>query len=103
MWDLVALALGIGIGIAGLAAYVKTNLEARRDAREYKSRLEELETIIREGQRIDPSVLIKKQKNLIDSAEHEIWICGINALGVFHESFEDRTRQWRWLGSNLRS
>ena len=39
MWDLVTLALGMGIGIAGLAAYVKTNLEARRDAREYKSRL----------------------------------------------------------------
>lgn len=88
MWELVALAVGIGFGIASLAAYVKTNLEARRDAREYKSRLEELETIIREGQRIDPSVLIKKQKKLIDSAEHEIWICGINALGVFHESFE---------------
>lgn len=101
MWDLVALALGIGIGVAGLAAYVKTNLEARRDAREYKSRLEELETIIREGQRIDPSVLIKKQKNLIASAEHDIWICGINALGVFHESFEDII-SFMASGGNLR-
>ena len=88
MWDLVALALGIGIGVAGLAAYVKTHLEARRDAREYKSRLEELETIIREGQRIDPSVLIKKQKNLIASAEHDIWICGINALLLRHRLSE---------------
>ena len=26
MWELMALALGIGIGIAGLAAYVKTDV-----------------------------------------------------------------------------
>lgn len=89
MWDLIAFAAGIGFGLMGLTAYIKTNLEARRDAKDYRHRIEELERIARSGQRIDPRVLIKEEKSLIDSAEHRIWILGINALGVFHESFEN--------------
>lgn len=89
MWDLIALAAGLGFGLMGLAAYIKTNLEARRDTKKYQIRIEELERIARSGQRIDPRILIKEEKDLIDSAKHEIWILGINALGVFHESFEN--------------
>lgn len=89
MWDLIAMAAGIGFGLMGLAAYVKTNLEARKDVKDYQNKMEKLERIVRSGQRIDPRVLIKEEKGLIDSAKHEIWILGINALGVFHESFEN--------------
>lgn len=89
MWDLIAFAAGIGFGLMGLAAYIKTNFEARKDAKDYKNKIRELEEIISEGQRIDPRVLIQKEKDLIDSAKYEIWILGINALGVFHESFEN--------------
>jgi hypothetical protein len=89
MWDLIAFAAGIGFGLMGLAAYIKTNFEARKDAKDYKNEIRKLQEIISEGQRIDPSVLIQKEKDLIDSAKYEIWILGINALGVFHESFEN--------------
>lgn len=89
MWNLIAFAAGIGFGLMGIAAYVKTNLEARKDARNYLNRILELEETVRKGQRIDPRVLIEKEKDLIESAKDEIRILGINALGVFHESFEN--------------
>lgn len=44
------------------------------------------------GQIIDPRILIKREKDLINSASEDIWILGINALGVFHESFEEIIR-----------
>ncbi|MBW2039837.1 MAG: hypothetical protein JRI46_09610 [Deltaproteobacteria bacterium] len=82
MWDLIAMAAGIGFGLMGISAYIKTNLEARK-------REKELQNLIGKGQMIDPRILIQKEKDLIDSAKEEIWILGINALGVFHESFEN--------------
>ncbi len=45
-----------------------------------------------EGQIIDPRLLINREKDLINSASEDIWILGINALGVFHESFEEIIR-----------
>lgn len=53
----------------GLTAYIKTNLEARQDAKDYKNKIEKSEKIVREGQRIDLRVLIQEEKNLIDSAK----------------------------------
>jgi len=44
------------------------------------------------GQIIDPRLLIKREKDLINSSSEDTWIIGINALGVFHESFEDIIR-----------
>lgn len=89
MGNEIALALGIGIGVFGLAAYVKMNLEARRDAKDYETRIRELEQMIVKGLTIDPTLLIREEKELIDNAKYEIWMLGINGLGVFHESFEN--------------
>ena len=55
MWDLIASAAGMGFGIMGLAAYIKTNLEAKQDAKDYKNEIKKLEVIVKEGQKIDLS------------------------------------------------
>ena len=88
MWGWIAFAAGIGFGIMGLAAYIKTNLEGRKREKELQNKIEEL----MKGQIIDPRLLIKREKDLINSASTDICILGINALGVFHESFEDIIR-----------
>ena len=85
MWGWIGFAAGIGFGIMGLAAYVKTNLEGRKRETELQNKIEEF----MKGQIIDPRLLIKREKDLISSASEDIWILGINALGVFHESFEE--------------
>ena len=82
-------AAGLGFGIMGIAAYVKTNLEARQDMKNYEKNIAELRETISKGLKIEPRILIEKVKDLIDRAKDEIWILGINALGVFHESFEN--------------
>ena len=89
MWDLIITAAGIGFGIMGLAAYLKTNFEGRQREKDLKNKIEELEGFIKQGQMIDPRLLIQKEKDLINSARDEILMLGINGLGVFHESFED--------------
>ena len=88
MWEWIAFAAGIGFGIMGLAAYIKTNLEGKQREKELQYRIGEL----MKGQIIDPRLLIKREKDLINSSNEDIWILGINALGVFHESFEDIIR-----------
>lgn len=88
MWKLIAMAAGIGFGLMGIAAYIKTNLEGRKQEKELQNKIEELV----KGQIIDPRLLIKREKDLINSASEDIWILGINALGVFHESFEEIIR-----------
>lgn len=85
MWELIAMAAGTGFGLMGLAAYIKTNIEGRKQEKELQNKIEEL----MKGQIIDPRILIKREKDLINSASEDIWILGINALGVFHESFEE--------------
>ena len=64
MLEWIGLAAGIGFGIMGLGAYIKTNLESRQREQEYQKRIEQLqrsieqfEEIFRRGQRI------KKTKN----------------------------------------
>jgi len=96
MLEWIGLAAGIGFGIMGLGAYIKTNLEGRQREQEYQKRIEQLqrsieqfEEIFRRGQRIKNEELILKQKKLIQTAKKGAWILGINALGVFHEQRED--------------
>ena len=96
MLEWIGLAAGIGFGIMGLGAYIKTNLEGRQREQEYQKRIEQLqrsieqfEEIFRRGQRIKNEELILKQKKLIQTAKKGTWILGINALGVFHEQRED--------------
>ncbi|MCZ6626298.1 MAG: hypothetical protein O7B35_19015 [Deltaproteobacteria bacterium] len=93
MYELVALSVGIGVGVMGIAAYVKTNLESRHDLRILGEKLEkkeeEVARILKYGTEIDSRLLITKEKDLIDGAHKDLWILGINALGVFHESFEN--------------
>jgi len=76
MLELIALAAGIGFGIMGLAAYIKTNHEGRQREREYQQRIEQLEDIIRRGQRIEFEKLISEQKKFIRSAKKGVWILG---------------------------
>jgi len=59
MLEWIGLAAGIGFGIMGLGAYIKTNLEGRQREQEYQNRIEQLqrsieqfEEIFRRGQRI---------------------------------------------------
>ena len=59
MLEWIGLAAGIGFGIMGLGAYIKTNLEGRQREQEYQKRIEQLqrsieqfEEIFRRGQRI---------------------------------------------------
>jgi len=103
MWEWIAFAAGIGFGIMGLAAYIKTNLESKQREKDLQVKIEKLEERSRQkekelqyrigelmkGQIIDPRLLITREKDLINSSSEDIWILGINALGVFHESFED--------------
>lgn len=106
MWEWIAFAAGIGFGIMGLAAYIKTNLESKQREKDLQVKIEKLEERSRQkekelqyrigelmkGQIIDPRLLITREKDLINSSSEDIWILGINALGVFHESFEDIIR-----------
>jgi len=59
MLEWIGLTAGIGFGIMGLGAYIKTNLEGRQREQEYQNRIEQLqrsieqfEEIFRRGQRI---------------------------------------------------
>lgn len=38
MWELIAMAAGIGFGLMGLAAYIKTNLEGRKQEKELQNK-----------------------------------------------------------------
>jgi hypothetical protein len=89
MLEWIALAAGVGFGIMGLGAYIKSNLESRQREQGYQQRIEELEGIIKRGQQIESERLILEQKKLIRGAKKSAWFLGINALGVFHEQYED--------------
>ncbi len=82
----------MGFGIMDLAACIKTHLESREREKKLDRGIRELECIIREGQLIEPRLLIQKEKDLMNSAKEEIWMLGIKALGVFHESCEEIIR-----------
>jgi len=56
MWELIAMAAGIGFGLMGLAAYIKTNLESKKQEKELRNKIVEL----MEGQIIDPRLLINR-------------------------------------------
>ena len=85
----IGLAAGIGFGLMGLAAYLKTNLEGRQREREYQNRIKEYEEIVRKGQLIKFEEVVPIQKRMIQSAERNILIFSINSLGLFHEHLED--------------
>jgi len=46
MWEWIALAAGIGFGIMGLAAYIKTNLESKQREKELQNKIVLLRQII---------------------------------------------------------
>jgi hypothetical protein len=89
MLEWIGLAAGIGFGIMGLAAYIKTNFESRQREREYQQRIEQLEDTIRRGQLLEFEKIVPEQKRLIRDAQRSIWIFSINSLGLFHEHRED--------------
>jgi len=89
MLEWIGLAAGIGFGIMGLAAYIKTNLEGRQREQELLDHIEQLEETIRRGQLLEFEKIVPEQKRLIRDAQRSIWIFGINSLGVFHEHRED--------------
>jgi len=89
MLEWIGLAAGIGFGIMGLGAYLKTNIESRQREREYQNRIEQLEETIRRGQLLEFEKVVPEQKRLIRDAQRSIWIFSINSLGLFHEHRED--------------
>ncbi len=89
MSEWIGLAAGIGFGIMGLAAYLKTNLESKQREQEYQRRIEQLEDTIRRGQLLEFEKVVPEQKRLIRDAQRSIWIFSINSLGLFHEHRED--------------
>ena len=89
MLEWIGLAAGIGFGIMGLGAYIKTNLEGRQREQEYQKRIEQLEETIRRGQLLEFEKVVPEQKRLIRDAQRSIWIFSINSLGLFHEHRED--------------
>jgi hypothetical protein len=42
MWGWIAFAAGIGFGLMGLGAYIKTNIEGRKREKELQNKIEEL-------------------------------------------------------------
>ncbi|RJS83007.1 hypothetical protein CW713_04500 [Methanophagales archaeon] len=89
MLEWIGLAAGIGFGIMGLAAYIKTNLEGRQREQELLDRIEQLHDTIRRGQLLEFEKIVPEQKRLIRDAQRSIWIFSINSLGLFHEHRED--------------
>jgi hypothetical protein len=89
MLEWIITAMGIGIGITGLAAYVKTNLEARQRERELHETIDDLRDDLKRGQLIGKERVITEDKKLINSAQKEVWILGINALAPLHQCRED--------------
>jgi hypothetical protein len=85
----IGLAAGIGFGIMGLAAYLKTNLEGRQRERENKKLIKEFIETIKKGQLIKFEEVVPIQKKMIQNAKRNIWIFSINSLGLFHEHLED--------------
>ncbi len=79
MWEWIAFAAGIGFGIMGLAAYIKTNLESKQREKDLQVKIEKLEERSRQkekelqyrigelmkGQIIDPRLLITREKILL--------------------------------------
>ena len=61
-----ALSIGIGVGVMGIAAYVKTNLESRHDLkivrRELKEKDQKLTETLLHGMEIDPRLLIARKR-----------------------------------------
>ncbi len=61
----IGLAAGIGFGIMGLGAYLKTNREGRQRERGYQELIKQLEDIIKRGQILEFEKVVPEQKSLI--------------------------------------
>jgi hypothetical protein len=85
----IGLAVGIALGVMGIGAFIKNNIESRKREKQLQQQIKELTEVIKKGQQIEFEQLILKQKRAIQNANNSIWIFGINALGVFHEQLED--------------
>jgi len=88
MLEWISLGIGIGFGILGTAAYIKTNREAKQRERELQQKIKELKDQLKKGQLLGQERVITEDIKLINSAQKGVWILGINALAPLHQGRE---------------